>query len=106
MTKTCLFLFLILSIRTFSQDAEIFKPDSVKKEIIATKINASLHIDGILNEPEWIHAAISPRFTQIEPYQGAAPNFETSIKVLFNKQFIYFGIFSQDPGGRKAIRAT
>ena len=106
MTKACLFLLLFFSIRTFSQDAEIFKPDSIKKEIIATKINSSLHIDGALNEPEWMQAAVSPRFTQIEPYQGAAPHFETSVKVLYNKQFIYFGIFSKDPLGRKAIRAT
>lgn len=106
MAKTCLFLFLILSLRSFSQDAETFRPDSIKKEIIATKINSSLHVDGILNETEWMQAPISPRFTQIEPYQGAVPNFETSVKVLYNKQFIYFGIFSQDPLGRKAIRAT
>jgi len=106
MTKTLLFVFLLLSIRTFSQDAEIFKPDSIKKQIIATKISSSLRIDGMLNEHEWIQAAGSPRFTQIEPLQGSAPNFETSVKVLYNKQFVYFGIFSQDSSGKKAIRAT
>src|SRR5436853_1277533 len=106
MTKTFLSLLLFLSLRSFSQDSETFKPDSVQKEIIATKINSSLRIDGVLNEMEWSKASISPRFTQIEPYQGSLPNFNTYVKVLYNKQYIYFGIFSQDSLGKKAIRAT
>lgn len=70
------------------------------------EIITTLHVDGILNEAEWDLAKSSPQFTQIEPYQGAAPNFQTFIKILYNKQFLYFGIFSQDSLGKKAIRAT
>ncbi len=106
MTKLILFSLLLISLNSFTQDADIFKPDSVKKEIIATSITASLHIDGLLNEPEWQQAKPSPRFTQIEPYQGAAPGFETFVKVLYNRQYLYFGIFAKDTLGKKAIRAT
>ncbi|MBS1974297.1 MAG: carbohydrate binding family 9 domain-containing protein, partial [Bacteroidetes bacterium] len=88
-----------------AQPADIFKPDSVKKEINAVQIHSSLHIDGVLNEPEWQLASPSPRFTQIEPYQGEAPTCETFIKVLYNKQDLYIGIFAKDPLGKKAIRA-
>ena len=89
-------LLLLISFKTFAQDAEIFKPDSIRKEIDAVRITTSLHIDGLLNEPEWHLAKPSPRFTQIEPMQGKAPNFETEVKVLYNKQYLYFGIFSHD----------
>src|SRR6266513_2884539 len=106
MHKILLFSLLLFSFQAFSQNTEIFKPDSAKKQITATKINSSLHIDGILNEPEWLKANVSPRFTQIEPYQGKAPNFETYVKVLYNKQYLYFGIFAQDSLGKKATRAT
>ncbi len=106
MAKTLLFIFLFFSLQTFSQNTEIFKPDSVRKEIEAVQITTSIHIDGLLNEPEWLQAKASARFTQIEPYQGAAPNFETIVKVLYNKQYLYFGIFSKDSLGKKAIRAT
>src|SRR6266542_1918752 len=47
-----------------------------------------------------------PAVYTIEPYQGAAPNFETEVKVLYNKQYLYFGVFSHDSSGKKAIRAT
>ena len=105
-SKLPLLLLLIISIRSFSQGAEIFKPDSIKKELNAVEITTTLHVDGILNEPEWQVAQASPQFTQIEPYQSAAPNFETAVKILYNKQFLYLGIFSKDSLGRKAIRAT
>ncbi|HET9826102.1 MAG TPA: DUF5916 domain-containing protein, partial [Chitinophagaceae bacterium] len=92
--------------KAFSQPSEIFKPDSIRKKIIAIKIHSSLRVDGVLNEPEWQLAGPSPRFTQIEPHQGNAPESETSIKVLYNRQNLYLGIFSNDSMGKKAIRAT
>jgi hypothetical protein len=101
-----LLLLCFISSKAFSQDAEIFKPDSIRKELDAVQITTSLQVDGVLNEPEWKLAKPSPRFTQIEPHQGAAPNFETFVKVLYNKEYLYFGIFSKDSLGRKAIRAT
>lgn len=99
-------LICVLGTTSFAQSSQIFKQDSTKKEIVATPIQSSLRIDGILDEPEWELAAASPRFTEIEPYQGAAPAFETEVKVLYNRQNLYLGIFSKDSMGKKAIRAT
>ena len=101
-----LLLLLLISLRTYAQNTEIFKPDSLKKEIGAVQITSFLKIDGVLNEPEWQLAKSSPRFTQIEPFQGETPNFETFVKVLYNKQYLYFGIYSKDSLGKKAVRAT
>lgn len=84
----------------------MFKPDSVKKEIEAVQITTTLRIDGVMNEAEWKLAKPSPRFIQIEPYQGQPPSQETEVKVLYNKQYLYFGIFAHDSLGKKAIRAT
>ncbi|HVZ57123.1 MAG TPA: DUF5916 domain-containing protein [Chitinophagaceae bacterium] len=103
---TCLLFACFLFSRAQSQTADIFRPDSVRKEITAVRIRTSLHIDGVLNEPEWAWAPPSPHFTQIEPYQGSAPQFETEVKVLYNQQNLYVGLFARDSMGRKAIRAT
>jgi hypothetical protein len=89
-----------------AQDASVFKPDSIKKEVIATKISATLRIDGDLNEPDWQLAVPAPQFVQIEPMQGRKPNHLTTTLVLYNRQFLYVGIIAHDSGGRKAIRAT
>ena len=80
--------------------------NSKTKEIRAVKIDALLKIDGILNEPEWALAPASPRFVQIDPEQGKAVHFETKIKVLYNKLYLYVGVIALDPLGKKAIMAT
>ncbi|AEI50599.1 hypothetical protein Runsl_4256 [Runella slithyformis DSM 19594] len=99
-------LLVVFPFGALAQDAEVFRPDSVKREIEAVQISTSLKIEGLLNEAEWKKTKPSPRFVQIEPYQGKAPNHETDVRVLYNRQFLYFGIFSRDSLGKKAIRAT
>jgi Domain of unknown function (DUF5916)/Carbohydrate family 9 binding domain-like len=76
------------------------------KEIRAIQIENRLNIDGILNEPEWALAPASPHFVQIEPEQGKPAHFETKIKVLYNKVYLYVGIIALDTLGKKAIMAT
>lgn len=99
-------LFCGTAIYSWSQDAGVFKPDSAKKEMIAIQINGSIKVDGSLDEEEWKLARPSPRFVQIEPQQGMAPNFETEVRVLYNRQYLYFGFVCHDSLGKKAIRAT
>lgn len=90
----------------YTQDQEIFKPDSIKKEIKAIAISGFLRVDGYLHEPEWSAASPSTRFIQIEPLQGEQPNFETTVKALYNRHYLYIGVFSKDSLGKNAIRAT
>lgn len=104
--KKLLASILFLPLTCFGQDASVFKPDSVKREIIATKINSSVRIDGKLDEEEWKLALPSPHFIQVDPMQGEAPHHATETRVLFNRQFLYVGIIAHDSGGKKAIRAT
>ena len=99
-------LFTFFSLSLFSQDAEFFRPDSVRKVIEAVQINTTLKIDGILNEPEWNLVKPSSRFVQIEPEQGKPSKFQTDVRILFNKQYLYVGVFAQDSMGKKAIMAT
>jgi len=97
---------LLFSQEIFAQPADVIKTGAVPKEIEAVRITKTLRIDGILQEDEWKLAGPSPRFTQVEPFQGKAPDNETDVKVLYNNQYLYFGIFARDSLGRKAIRAT
>jgi hypothetical protein len=106
MIKKLLLILVITTSIAFGQDADIFKPDSVKKSIEATQISSSLRIDGIMNDSEWQKIKPTSGFTQIEPFQGRKPTNETEVKVLYNKQYLYFGIFARDSLGKKAIRAT
>ena len=87
--KLIFILFIFFSIFAVAQDANVFKPDTLRKEIIATSFNGSLKIDGNLDEKEWRQAISSSRFIQIEPLQGQLPHFSTDVKILYNKQNLY-----------------
>ena len=90
-----------------AQDLRVFPPDSVEKRVIdAVEITRNLKIDGVLDEPEWSMAKPSPHFTQVTPVQGGPANFNTSIKVLYNDNFLYVGIICSDSLGKIALRAT
>jgi len=90
----------------FAQDVNFFKPDTLRRQLKAIPISSVIFIDGKLDEPEWQLASASPHFIQVEPYQGELSSFQTQVKVLYNSKYLYFGITSSDPLGKKAIRAT
>lgn len=101
------FVFLIVNFcRVAGQDATVFPPDSVKKEVAALKTENRLKVDGHLDEQEWKMAKSGPRFIQVEPFQGNAATQNTDLKVVFNKEFLYLGVFAKDSLGKKAIRAV
>ena len=84
----------------------MFKPDSVKKTIEAVKINSHLKIDGVLKDNEWKLPKAYNDFVEIDPHQGQKPKQMTEVKVLFNHQFLYVGVFSKDSLGKKSVRAV
>jgi hypothetical protein len=98
-------LLLLVSSFASGQDANVFKPDSIRREVNAAAIKNTIKIDGNLNEQDWAVAIPASQFVQIEPYQGQKPNFNTDVRVLYNRQNLYFGIFCRDTMGKRAIRA-
>ena len=84
----------------------MFKPDSIKKKLFAVETFESIKVDGILDEKTWGTTPPSPVFTQVDPGQGELPNHLTSVKVIFDKEHLYFGVFCADSLGKDAIRAT
>lgn len=89
-----------------AQDIEMFKPDSIKKTLEALETNMAIKVDGKLDEDIWKKVKSSPRFTQVDPYQGEPPKHETDIKVLYDEKYLYFGVSCFDSLGKAAIRAT
>ncbi|MFM8349052.1 MAG: carbohydrate binding family 9 domain-containing protein, partial [Bacteroidota bacterium] len=78
----------------------------MRKTVDALKTGNRLKVDGHLDEHEWKLAKPGPRFIQIEPFQGNAPTQDTDLRVVYNKDFLYLGVFAKDSLGKKAIRAV
>jgi len=94
----------LLSFCCFSQDVQLFKPDSVRKEFEAVKISNNLKVDGHLNDKEWQLAKPKSDFIEVDPRQGDKPRHHTEIRALFNQNYLYLGVFNRDTLGKKSVR--
>src|SRR3989337_4315321 len=85
---------------------DTFMAKEIKQIVEAKQISEKLDIDGKLNETFWQTADAITNFVQIEPYQGEATNHPTTVRILYDLENLYIGVFCSDSLGGKAIRAT
>ncbi len=97
------FLLLFISFCGFSQ--EVFKPLVQRKEFVPLKIERSLKADGQLDEPEWQQAPTVQLDFQVEPFQGRKASFNSTVKLLYNQQYLYVAAILRDSVGKNAYRA-
>jgi len=91
-------LFIILLCLSFSFLAFGQK---MEKEAVALKIKEPVRIDGLLNEKVWEKAPEVGDFIQFEPQRGQPSTVKTTVKILYDENFIYFGFLCYDPQPEK-----
>jgi hypothetical protein len=67
-----------------------------ERRMTATRTTGSIDIDGVLDEPAWEAAPIANGFVQSEPREGQPATFDTDVRVLYDEQALYFGVFARD----------
>jgi hypothetical protein len=91
MKKSLLFVIIfIAAIHSYSQTIQ-------RKQLSASRITGELHIDGNLNEPEWLTAEEATDFTQFQFNWSVPSAYKTSIKVIYDNTAIYIGATMYDP---------
>src|SRR5438093_193692 len=68
----------------------------LEKRLHAVKINDKITIDGRLDETDWAEAPRASEFTQREPNEGEGASEQTEIRVLYDKDNLYFGVIAKD----------
>src|SRR5215831_21017831 len=56
-----------------------------------------MHIDGLLNDPDWKHAPWSESFVDIEGSAKPLPRFRTRMKMLWDDGNLYIGAELEEP---------
>src|SRR5689334_3624363 len=64
----------------------------------AARINAAQAptIDGDLSDPAWANATVLDDFRQREPMPGAPATERTVVRIMFDENNLYFGIYAYD----------
>ncbi|MBC7826216.1 MAG: carbohydrate binding family 9 domain-containing protein [Chitinophagaceae bacterium] len=101
-------LLLILSAPVCSslcaQDTLNFPPAFAPVSVYATEANNAISIDGKLLEAAWQTAPAIKDFFRMEPRQGGDYRYQTNVRILYDKNNIYFGVFCRDSVGKKGVR--
>lgn len=100
-------LILLITIVLFSGFFS-FADDAPKelRTVQAKRINTDVKIDGVLNETEWQDAPLIGELVQIEPKEGGSPSRKTDVKVLYNENYLYFGIICYENNSDDIISHT
>ena len=73
------------------------------KSIVATQVRIPPKIDGYLNEPEWQTAVPSTGFTQADPEEGSPETERTVVRVLYDDNALYVGVWCFDKEPDKIV---
>jgi hypothetical protein len=68
------------------------------------RVEASVQVDGILDEPVWRQAARLTAFSQYTPDDGRPAEYDTEVLVWYSPGAIHFGIRATQPAG--TVKAT
>ncbi len=104
------FLFGVIfwgGLATFAWGSQLDSVDAgAKKTATIQRIESELVIDGELDEPEWDLAQPFSDFIQRDPRTGASPSEVTEVRLLYNAEYLYVGVYCFDSEGEKGIVVT
>lgn len=88
--KLILFIFLL----TLAQKSDVFALKTYPKRTMnAAFTDATMVIDGILDDEAWENAEVYGDFLQSVPYNGEPATEKTEVRVLYNHDALYIGAF-------------
>src|ERR671936_1851340 len=100
-----MFAVLLLLLQSPPESQPVF--DGRLHQIIVSvpRIDASVTVDGRLDEPVWRQAALLKGFTQYRPVDSRPPADSTEALVFYAPEAMYFGIRAYEGHGN-VVRAT
>jgi hypothetical protein len=91
---------MALALSCFTPAAMAQDPE---KKVTAVHIQGSIVIDGNLDEPEWSLAQPATDFIQQEPLMGEPSTERTEVRILYDDENLYLGVYCFDSRGPEGI---
>ena len=98
-------LFVFFAFLFIQQTPQEFSGQENKLDVDVPRIEASVTIDGVLDEAVWSSAAKLTDFSQYQPVDGRPAADPTEVLVWYAPDAIYFGIRAFEQHGN-VVRAT
>jgi len=89
-------LSVAVSVSAQSPPAIDYATAHFEKALTAARATGPITLDGSLDEPAWASAPVARGFRQNEPREGQPATFDTEVRVLYDEDALYFGVFAKD----------
>jgi hypothetical protein len=73
-----------------------YKTARIERTLPAVRATGPIRIDGALDESDWARAPIARGFVQNDPREGEPATEDTDVRVLYDANNLYFGVFAHD----------
>jgi len=95
-------LFVLCALGTALVQADTYEDwqrmrDIPRSGYVANRAGSRIEIDGRLDDAAWRGALWSDRFQDIEGKAKPRPRFDTRVKMLWDRKYLYIGAFLPDP---------
>ncbi|MCG6955433.1 MAG: carbohydrate binding family 9 domain-containing protein [Gemmatimonadetes bacterium] len=87
-----------------SGPGQVYNARDGQTSVHAPSSDATIKLDGVLDEPVWQSAALLTGFSEYQPVDSRPAADSTEVLVWYSRDAIYFGIRAMEPHG--AVRAT
>ena len=89
-------IFLLVSPLLASAQTIDYRTAHLERKLPAIRAEGTILIDGVLDEDDWQNAPLANHFIQREPQEGAPATFDTEVRVLYDDEYLYLGVFAFD----------
>ena len=90
-------VWLVATTPAFAQPAAATRPTPpAHREVVATRATGPISLDGALDEDAWRLAPLANGFIQNEPREGQPATFDTDVRLLYDDDALYLGVFAHD----------
>jgi hypothetical protein len=79
-----------------SQISSLSTATNGRKILRAARTSAPIRLDGELSENAWRESEAAQSFVQAEPYEGSPATERTEVRVLYNDDSLYIGVYCYD----------
>jgi hypothetical protein len=73
------------------------------RKLPATRATGTIALDGRLDEPAWAAAPLAKDFIQNDPREGQPATFDTEVRMVYDDDALYIGVFARDDQPRDII---
>jgi hypothetical protein len=73
------------------------------RRLPATRATGPIELDGQLDEAAWLGAPLAKDFIQNDPREGEPATFDTEVRLLYDDDALYIGVFARDDAPAEII---